>query len=85
MEAAACGIPVVATAVGGVPELVQDGVTGLLTKAGDAEGLAEALSHLLCNSNLSARIGAAARHRAEEHFSLKRQVNRLLEMWIDLV
>jgi len=85
MEAAACGVPVVATAVGGVSELVQDGVTGLLTQAGDAEGLAEALSHLLCNSNLSARMGAAARHRTEVHFSLKRQVNRLLEMWIDLV
>ena len=85
MEAAACGVPVVATAVGGVPELVQDGVTGLLTPAGDAEGLAAALSHLLCDTNLSARMGADARHRAEERFSLKRQVNRLLEMWIDLV
>lgn len=85
MEAAACGVPVVATAVGGVPELVQNGVTGLLTQPGDAEGLAAALSHLLCDKNLSARMGAAARRRAEEHFSVKRQVNRLLEMWVNLV
>ena len=85
MEAAACGVPVVATAVGGVPELVQDGVTGLLTQPGDAERLAAALSHLLCDTNLSSRFGVAARHRAEERFSVKRQVNRLLEMWIDVV
>jgi len=43
MEAAACGVPVVATAVGGVPELVADGVTGLLAPKGDAVALAAAL------------------------------------------
>src|SRR5207247_6090157 len=42
MEAAACGVPAVATAVGGVPELVQHGITGLLTRPGHGEGLAAA-------------------------------------------
>lgn len=84
-EAAACGVPVVATAVGGVPELVQDGVTGLLTPRGDAEGLAKALERLLSDSKLAARLGKAARQRAEEHFSVQRQVNRLLELWRELV
>src|SRR5439155_25720744 len=59
MEAAACGVPVVATAVGGVPELVVDGATGLLVPAGDARALANALERLLIDDDLRARLGAA--------------------------
>src|SRR5207245_8261363 len=47
MEAAACGVPAVATAVGGVPELVEDGVTGLLVPPGNAAALAEDMEVLL--------------------------------------
>ncbi len=85
MEAAACGIPAVATAVGGVPELVEDGVTGLLVPAGDAAALADALRKLLDDSLLAARMGAAARRRAEAHFSVSRQVDRLLALWAELL
>ncbi|OLE97684.1 MAG: hypothetical protein AUG75_05385 [Cyanobacteria bacterium 13_1_20CM_4_61_6] len=85
MEAAACGVPAVATAVGGIPELIEDGVTGFLTTPGDAEGLAGGLERLLRDPDLVARFGAAARLRAEEHFSLPRQVDRLLSVWRGLV
>ena len=85
MEAAACGVPAVATAVGGIPELIEDGVTGFLTAPGDAGRLAEALERLLRDPDLAAQFGAAARRRAEEHFSLPRQVDRLLSVWTRLV
>jgi len=81
MEAAACGVPAVATAVGGVPELVEDGVTGLLTEPGDPEAVASALAGLLADQRLTSRLGKAARQRAEDHFSVRRQANCLLDLW----
>jgi colanic acid/amylovoran biosynthesis glycosyltransferase len=85
MEAASCGVPAVATAVGGVPELVEDGVTGLLTPPGDARALADALWQLLGDPRRAAQMGAAARARAVERFSVRRQVDRLLGLWAGLV
>jgi colanic acid/amylovoran biosynthesis glycosyltransferase len=85
MEAAACGVPAVATAVGGIPELIEDGVTGFLTAPGDAGRFAAALERLLRDPDLVARLGAAARRRAEERFSLTRQVDGLLALWAELV
>jgi glycosyltransferase involved in cell wall biosynthesis len=85
MEAAACGVPAVATAVGGVPELVEDGVTGRLTPAGDAPALAAALERLLRDPALAGRLGAAARRRAEERFSRARQMDSLLALWSGLL
>jgi colanic acid/amylovoran biosynthesis glycosyltransferase len=81
MEAGACGVPAVATAVGGVPELVQDGVTGLLAPAGDADAVADRLECLLTDPRLATRLGAAARRRVEREFSVVRQVDRLLGVW----
>ena len=85
MEAAACGVPVVATRVGGVPELVEDGVTGLLTPAGDADALASALDRCLRDAELRRRLGAAARARAEERFSVKHQLEQLLQLWEEVL
>ena len=85
MEAAACGVPAVATALGGIPELVEDGVTGLLTPAGDVQALVAALERLLRDPELAARLGAAARRRAEHQFSLARQVDRLVALGTELV
>jgi glycosyltransferase involved in cell wall biosynthesis len=85
MEAGACGVPAAATAVGGVPELVQDGLTGLLTAPGDPEALAAALVRLLAEPELASRLGRAARQRAEETFSLRSQVNCLLRLWSELL
>jgi glycosyltransferase involved in cell wall biosynthesis len=85
MEAAACGVPVVATAAGGIPELVVDGVTGLLAPPGDRIALAAALQRLLENPDMAARMGAAARKGAKRRFSVSRQVDRLLQLWSGLL
>jgi glycosyltransferase involved in cell wall biosynthesis len=85
MEAGACGVPAVATAVGGVPELVDDGITGLLVPAGDAPALAAALERLLRDRDLAARLGAAARRKIEQTFSITGQVDRLLSLWAEVL
>jgi len=85
MEAAACGVPTVATAVGGVSELVEDGVTGFLVSPGDTAALAAALQKLLQDFSLAARMGTSARRRAEAHFSVRRQVDCLLALWSELL
>lgn len=64
MEAMAAGLPVVATAVGGVPELVEHGVTGLLSPAGNVEAFAGALAALACDSRLRGEFGNAGLERA---------------------
>lgn len=81
MEAGACGVPAVATAVGGTPELVVDEETGLLCPQGDVAALAGRIGLLLRNPVLRAKMGAAARVRAERFFSVGPQVDRLLATW----
>jgi glycosyltransferase involved in cell wall biosynthesis len=70
LEAMAAGLPVVATAVGGVPEVVVDGETGMLVPPGDAPALASAIERLLEDAELRARMGAAGRRRVETSFAL---------------
>ena len=67
-EAMAAGKPVVATAVGGVPYLVEDGGSGILVPYGDAEELAQALEKLLTNSSLAKSMGDRGRILAENNF-----------------
>ena len=81
MEAAACGVPVVATRVGGVPELVREGETGLLVPPGDAGALASALERILGDTSLQRGMGEAARRLAVKRFSVTRQVDSLLALW----
>ena len=72
LEAMAAGLPVVATDVGGVAEAVEDGESGLLVPATDAEALARALERLLADGELRRRLGAAGRARALSLFDLPR-------------
>jgi glycosyltransferase involved in cell wall biosynthesis len=69
LEAMACGVAVVASAVGGLPEVVEDGVTGILVAPRDPEALAEALIRLLDSPALAAQMGIAGRERAIRDFS----------------
>jgi glycosyltransferase involved in cell wall biosynthesis len=74
LEAMAAGKPVVATRVGPVPEIVQDGETGLLVPAGEPERLANAILEILEQPSLGRRLGRAGRIRCAERFSLDRMV-----------
>jgi sugar transferase (PEP-CTERM/EpsH1 system associated) len=74
LEAASVGLPVVATAVGGTPEVVMDGVTGLLVPPRDPDALAEAILTLLHDPDLRQRMGQAGQERVREHFSVEQMV-----------
>jgi len=76
LEAMAAGLPVVATRVGGVPEMVREGETGLLAEAGDAAGLARHLLRLEADPGMRARMGEAGRARARDEFPLSAMVRR---------
>jgi len=73
LEASAAGVPVVATAVGGTPEVVEDGVTGFLVPPGDPRSLAEKISLLLDNAPLARQFGEGGRQRMIDHFSFEAQ------------
>ena len=68
LEAMACEVPVIATAVGGLPEVVVDGETGYLRPVGDIAGMADAALELLADEELRKRMGVAGRRRAIESF-----------------
>jgi glycosyltransferase involved in cell wall biosynthesis len=70
LEAMAAGLPVVATDVGGVSELVLEGETGLLVPRGDTTALAQALELLLRDADMRRRMAASARARVEREFDL---------------
>ncbi len=76
LEAMACGVPVVATAVGGSVELVATGETGELVPSADAEAFAGAMLRIGSSGELRERMGAAARARAAREFSLAEMVRR---------
>jgi glycosyltransferase involved in cell wall biosynthesis len=69
MEASSSGLPVIATEVGEMPEMVLDGKTGILVKSKDVNGLVSALKKLIDNSLLAKRMGKAGRKRMEEEYS----------------
>lgn len=78
VEAAACGAPVVATAVGGLPEVVADGRTGLLVPPDDVEAAARALSRLVDDVELRERMGREGRAFVEQHYDHAHCVDRAL-------
>ena len=77
LEAMACGLPVVSTALSGIPEIVADGETGYLVPPGDPAALAAAMRRLLEDCALAERLGRAGRERARDLFDLRTNVTRL--------
>ncbi len=75
IEALAAGRPVVATAVGGVPDVVREGVDGFLVEPGDLDGLAERLERLAADPELRARMGAAGRARVVPRYAVDRLID----------
>jgi len=81
MEAMALEIPVVSTTVSGIPELVEDGVSGLLVAPGDADALADALERLLIDPDLRRSLGQAGRRRVLEQFDVDRSAAQLAALF----
>jgi len=81
LEAMACGLPVVSTRVGGIPELVSDGETGLLVAPDDPAGLATAIETLAANADLRARLGARGAVRVSEEFSIESAVQATVDVY----
>jgi glycosyltransferase involved in cell wall biosynthesis len=80
----ACGLPVVATAVGGIPEQVEDGVTGFLVPPGDEKVMIAAVKRLLTDESLRCRLGENAANDAQKRFDLERQVDEYLEWYEEI-
>ena len=78
MEAMSSGVPVVASRLSGIPELVEDDVSGLLTPPGDAAAVAAALERLAADPALRARLGRAARERVVREFDLRASADWLI-------
>src|SRR5439155_21538076 len=85
LEAMAHGRPVVATRVGGVPEIVEDGVSGVFVASGDAPALARAIVTILRAPGLHASMARAARERVERTFSVRARAERILSMYNELL
>lgn len=79
LGAMARGCPVLASRVGGVPEMIVDGESGLLVPPGDDSAIANALVHLLANQTLRRSLGRAARARVEERFRPEEQIRRMCD------
>jgi len=80
MEAMACGVPVVASRISGIPELVEDGVQGLLVPPGDANALAQAIQSLSSEKKFAHRLAANARDKIVHEFDLRKNAAQLLTL-----
>ena len=81
LEAAACGVPVVATNVGGTSEIVVDGETGRLVPARDSSMLALAVNEVLADEQTRHRMSVAARVRAVREFDIAQAAHLLADQW----
>lgn len=85
VEAAACGLPAVGSIAGGIPDYIDDNVTGLLFESQNAEQLAEKLKYMLQHPELAEQMGRAGRERAIEQFGYQQMINNLLNVFEETV
>lgn len=81
IEASACEKPVVVSNVGGLPEVVEHGVTGFVVPKCDAQAAAEAINNLIINSNLRKDIGSAGRNRVKKFYNWQNNLEQMFEIY----
>ena len=81
LEAMAAGCPIVASNLGGIPEIVHNNQTGILVEPGDPELLMQALLYLYRHPDVAMQLGIRGRARAESHFSLQRSLDQLVALF----
>jgi len=85
LEAWAAGLPVVSSAVGGIPKLVTEGKTGVLFPNGDLEALAKAIQSILADPEFAARLGRSGRTAVVERYSLERMATEYEHLYRMLI
>mgnify|MGYP000019279607 CR=1 FL=1 len=85
LEAMACGLPVIASDVGGISEQVDDGITGLLIPSQNPDLMAKAASALMSDIALRKKMGAASVQKVQEHFTLERQTQQYLNWYQEIL
>ena len=83
IEAQACGVPVVATAVGGVVDIIEDGKTGLIVPAGDPQTMAEAINNIFQNKELAQELAENGYKKVKEKYNLELMVKNTLDVYKD--
>jgi len=81
LEAMACSLPVIATKVGGIPEIVKNGITGYLIEKGDPDALASAIGVLIRRNELAKNMGCEGRKIIENNFQWERNAKRVLKIY----
>jgi glycosyltransferase involved in cell wall biosynthesis len=85
LEAMALGKPVIGSRIGGIPEQIDDGKTGFLFEMGNVEELSSKMLLISENSDLRRRMGAAARKKLEQEFSLDAHCSKLLKIYEEVL
>lgn len=85
IEAMMAGLPVVASNVGGVSELIDDGVTGFLIPPGDSVKFAEAIKKLIADENLRKKMGEVGREKAMREFNLEKMLSKTMEVYCEVL
>jgi glycosyltransferase involved in cell wall biosynthesis len=85
LEAMAMGKPVISTNTGGIPEVVLDGVTGIIVPPGDSKTLSHAIMRLLGSPHLRECMGQEGRRRVEKYFTLQTHIQRIQEIYGDIL
>jgi L-malate glycosyltransferase len=85
LEAMSCEVPVIASRVGGLPEVVTDGVTGFLRPVGDVDGMSEAAATILTDEALARRLATAARRTAAERFTTEQIIPQYVDYYTEVL
>lgn len=85
IEAMAMKLPIVGTTVGGIPEAIDNGKTGILVPPGDVDSLSKAIKYLIENPEIRIKMGEAGRKRAEQMFSIENNVKRTEELYLNVL